>query len=245
MLLAGENRSTAAGLVLGLAIINKPWGVLALPPALLAAREGRTRMLALAVGVGVGAGWALGAYLASPSHFGRIVIGASTSVVAHPVDAWWPLAHLHVAPGVERAYFPPALVSDHARELAVLLAIPLSLPLARASKRTMPDCLALLALLFAVRCLLDPSNHVYYQVPLVLALVAWEATTRGLPIVAMAATFGFWLVFHTISGIASLDVQFAAYLAVIVPVVAVLIASATGRRPRMRSAAVERRLSVA
>ena len=37
VLLAGENRSTAAGLVLGLAIINKPWGVLALPPALLAA----------------------------------------------------------------------------------------------------------------------------------------------------------------------------------------------------------------
>ena len=41
------------------------------------------------------------------------------------------------------------MVSDHARELAVLLAIPLSLPLARASiQRTMPDCLALLALLF-------------------------------------------------------------------------------------------------
>ena len=73
-----------------------------------------------------------------------------------------------------------------------------------------------------MRCLLDPSNHVYYQVPLVLALVAWEASTRGLPVVAMAATFGFWFVFHTVSGVASLNVQFAAYLAVMVPVLAMV-----------------------
>lgn len=243
VLLAGRDRTTAAGLVLGLAVINKPWGILAVAPVLLAAHRGQTRMILLAGSVGLA--WVLGAYLASPSHFSRIVIGASTSVVAHPVDAWWPFAHLHVAPGVERAYFPPALISAHARELAVLLAIPLSLPLARAANRTTGECLALLALLFGVRCLLDPSNHVYYQLPLVLALVAWEATTRGLPVVAMAATFGFWFVFHTVSGVASLNVQFAAYLAVMVPVLAVVSAPATGRRSRAQGGALGGNISLA
>ena len=166
-------------------------------------------------------------------------------MVAHPVDLWWPLAHLHAAPGVTRAYFPPALISDHARELAVLLSIPLCIPLLRARERSTEQCLALLALLFLVRCLLDPSNHVYYQVPFLIALVAWEASTRGVPVVAMCATVGFWLVFHTISGVASLDVQFLTYLAVTLPLLVVLAPPAMGRRLSARGWPLRRELSVA
>jgi glycosyl transferase family 87 len=220
VLVADDGRSGLAGLLLGLAMINKPWGVLALAPVLLAARERTLRVLLIAAAICVA--WTTVAYLGAPSHFGRIVFGASTSVVAHPVDLWWPLAHLHLAPGVTPAYFPPPFVSAHARELAVLLMLPLSLPLLRRVDRSAADCLALLALLFLLRCLLDPSNHVYYQIPLVVALAAWEARSSRAPVLALGATGGFWLVFHTISGTGSLSAQFVSYLLVVTPLALVL-----------------------
>jgi hypothetical protein len=227
VLLAADGRSTLAGVVLGLAVINKPWGVLAIAPVLLAARGGRVRLAVVAGSIG--AAWVASAWLASPAHFGRIVLGASTSVVAHPVDLWWPFAHLHTAAGVTPAYFPPRLISDHARELAVLLSIPLSIPLARRPERSVDACLALLALLFLGRCALDPSNHVYYQVPLVIALVAWEARSSGAPVLALLATAAFWLTFHTVSGTGSLNAQYAAYLATVLPLAAVLARPAMGK----------------
>ena len=48
-------------------------------------------------------------------------------------------------------------------------------------------CLALLALLLLMRCVLDPGDHIYYHVPLVLALAAWEIETRGWPLLALWA----------------------------------------------------------
>jgi len=222
VLLARGRRSGWAGMLLGLAVINKPWGVLAAPPVLLAARE--RRLVLAAAASAIAASWTAAAYALDPAHFGRIVLGASTSVVAHPVDLWWPLARLHTAPGVQSAYFPPHLVSAHARELAVALSVPPSLVLlARSrSRRSAADCLALLAFVFLVRCLLDPSNHVYYQVPFVVALTAWEAWLGRPPLLALLAVAGFWLIFHPISGTGSLTAQFVAYLAVTVPLAFVL-----------------------
>jgi hypothetical protein len=222
VLLAGAGRSSLAGIALGLAVINKPWGVLAITPVLLAAPSAREALAAgwrAAVIVGL---WLAAAYAGSSTQFGRAVLGASTSVVAHPVDLWWPLAHLHRAPNVTPAYFPPQLVADHARELAVLLAIPLSIPLVRQPRRSTNSCLALLATLLLTRCLLDPSNHVYYQVPFVIALTAWEARSRGLPVLSLLATLGFFLVFHTVSGTGSLWAQYVFYLAVALPLLVVV-----------------------
>lgn len=239
VLLAGNDRNGLAGVALGLAVINKPWGALAIPPVLLAARDGRLRLMIVAGAIAVA--WSGAAYLFDPAHFALIVHGASVSVVAHPVDLWWPLARLHAAPGVTRAYFPPHMISAHARELALVLAIPLSVPLFRHRDRSTEQCLALLALLFLLRCVLDPSNHVYYQVPLITALVAWEARLHRAPLVALLATAGFWLVFHTISGTGSLTAQFVGYLAVALPLVWVLGRVVVGpagivpRRDRHRS----------
>jgi hypothetical protein len=220
VLLAGGNRTTLAAVALAVALINKPWAVFAIPPVLLAAPS-RKLELGLLAGAIVAA-WTGAAYLASPANFARELHAASEALVAHPVDLWWPLAHLVAPANVTPAYFPPRLVSSHARELAVVLALPLSVPLARRGTRSSTDCLALLALLFLVRCLLDPSNHVYYQVPFVISLCAWEARRGAAPTLALVATVGFWLVFHTISGIASLDVQFAAYMVLTLPLAAIL-----------------------
>jgi hypothetical protein len=86
------------------------------------------------------------------------------------------------------------------------------------------------------RCLLDPSNHVYYQVPFIIALTAWESRVRGAPLLSLATTAAFWLTFHTISGTGSLEAKFAAYLATTLPIAALLVRPAFGKawRPAAR-----------
>jgi hypothetical protein len=226
VLLAGEEHVTLAGLALGLALVNKPWGVLAVIPVVLAAPRGRTR-LCLVAGA-IAAGWIAGIYVVDPSHFRRIALVASGSEVAFPGDLWWPLSRLQATPGVGAAYFPPALVAAHARELVVLLALPISLPLALRRDRSPESPLALLALLFLARCMLDPSNHVYYQLPLVIAIAAYECRCQRMPVVALLAIAGFWVVFHPISTVAGLNLQYATYLAVSLPLLVYLIPPATG-----------------
>jgi hypothetical protein len=228
VLLAASGRSELAGGLLGLAIINKPWGVLAVLPALLAAPGGRIRLLA--IGGVIAGGWTAATYVGSPSNFRHSLLTASSAVVAHPQDLWWPLARLHVAAGTTPWYSPPALVGAHARTLAVLVAVPLAVPIARRRERTVDDALALLALLFLLRCVLDPSNHVYYQVPFVLALAAWEARVRGAPLLSLASLGGFYVIFHTVSGTGSLTAQFLAYMALVIPLAGYLAAVILGAR---------------
>jgi hypothetical protein len=225
VLLAGADRPALAGIALGLAVINKPWGVLAVAPALLAAPRGRVE-LALVAG-GIAAAWFSVTYVAAPAHFAASL--SAISPVAHPEELWWPLAHLSASPGTTPYHFLPAAIVAHGRELAALVAVGLSVGLARRSGRSTENCLALLALAFLVRCLLDPSDHVYYHVPFVVALVAWEARSRGAPILALLATGLLWLVFHTVSGVAGVNLQFVAYVAVTMPFVVLLLGPALGR----------------
>ena len=73
---------------------------------------------------------------------------------------------------------PPEWLSPLTHPLIALLVVPLSLLWARVH-RAMPrfggeNVLLLLALLFLLRCVLDPWNAVYYELPFVLALLSWE-----------------------------------------------------------------------
>lgn len=237
VLLSGADRSALAGLALGCALINKPWGLFAIPPVLLANPAGFRRLLAGVLAVLLP--WTLLAYGLDPARALRAMTSASSlTAVAHPVSLWWPLAHVVQRPGIPRYFAPPHFLLYHARELAVLLAIPLSLPLARKrlraarGERASTDAaLALLALLLLLRCALDPSNHVYYAVPFVLALLAWESRVSRRPTLALLATGLLWLVFHTISGIAGVWPQYVAYMLVILPLAIVLWRPATGCAP--------------
>ena len=70
--------------------------------------------------------------------------------------------------------------------VTVLVAIPLTALWWFSPRRTPDDVLALLALLFLVRALLDPVSDPYNFVPFLLALVAWEGLTRrGLPLASL------------------------------------------------------------
>jgi hypothetical protein len=225
VLLAQRGPVGLAGIVLGLAIVNKPWGLLAIAPALIATdHPARTAAVAAAV-CGTWLGLAL---LFAPGQLSHSL--SMLSIVAHPEELWWPLARQRFAAGGIPVQLLPTLVSSHARELAVMLALPLALPTARRGRRSGSQCLALLALLLLVRCVLDPSDQGYYHVPFVLALVAWETLVVGPPIVSLATIAALWLVFHG-AGIDG-DLLWVAYMAIVLPLAAALAAASHGRLPR-------------
>jgi hypothetical protein len=235
VLLAGRRRPALAGLLLGLAVVNKPWGALAAVPALLAApREDRVQLGACAAALAVP--WFAASALVAPHAFSR-VLGAVWPV-AHPVDIWWPLAAPTIAPGGMHVWFAPGFLGSHGRELIVLIPVAAALALAPFGERTLERCLALLALAFLLRCLMDPSDHFYYHLPFVVALVAYESRTRSAPVLALLATGLLWVVFHTVSGAASLNVQFLAYLAVALPLTAALVAELLPGRVLLARAAI-------
>ena len=69
--------------------------------------------------------------------------------------------------------------------------------------------LVLLALLLLARCVLDPWNNVYYELPFLLALLAWEALCRPErpPVLALAATVATWATFQQAPLYLSPDLQ--------------------------------------
>jgi hypothetical protein len=238
VLLAGSDRPTLAGLALGLAVVNKPWGALAAVPALFAAPRGdRVRVAASAAALAVP--WFAASSLVAPDAFSR-VLGAVWPV-AHPVDIWWPLATPTIAPGGLHEWFTPGFLASHGREFVVLVPVAATLALARLGERTTERCLGLLALAFLLRCLVDPSDHFYYHLPFVVALVAYESRTRSAPVLALLGTGLLWFLFHTVSAVASLDVQFVVYLAVALGLATALVAELLpGRGLYPRAAIVAR-----
>ena len=94
------------------------------------------------------------------------------------VQSWWYVA------GPEL----PARIADATHPAIVLAAIPLTLLAYRrgvGADRVLP----LLALLFLIRCVIDPSNNYYYHLPLLFALLAWDVQTRRrLPYTTLAVT---------------------------------------------------------
>ncbi len=222
LLAALSGHSGWAGLALGAAVAAKPWAVVAVLPALLAAEGGRVRLLLTAAATTAGA--ELPFLLAQPS-------GAGSSTVArlstaphyfHPTQIFWPLREVIVDPATgATGYRGPALIHQYSHPAIVLLALPLSAIFAlrlRAGHVERRDALALLALLLFARSLLDPWNTIYYVLPAILALVSWEALTRdGLPVGAMAISGLTYVSFVTLAGRLGADALAAAYLAWAIP----------------------------
>jgi hypothetical protein len=176
--------------------------------------------------------------LSRPAAHGGYVTAA---VFFHPQQVWWlfgvPATHAFQAAG-HGTRMGPAWLAPIPHPLIVALAVPLAaLWWERGGRaaRDRHDALALLAALFLVRCALDPWNLVYYELPLVVALAAWEARReRGLPVLALTATACTWVSFVTY-GAHTGDGPFAIYFAWVVPLAAVLARQLLGRGARRRS----------
>ena len=198
VLTALNGRALLAGAMLGLAVACKQWAVLAVLPVLLAVPRGHVRLLAAAAVAGGAA--MLPIVIADMGQFAAVqqTIGSS----AHwfrPRQIWWPLGATP-APELDApagAAVTPAWLIPIAKPLIVGLSLPLAaLWLRRRGPQT--DVLALLSLLMLARCALDPWNSIYYHLPLVIALLAWEvACKRRIPIVTVATTAAVWLSFRS------------------------------------------------
>lgn len=248
VLAAGGERAILAGVLLGIAIANKEWAVLATGPVLLALPAGR-RLRGLASAGGVAAAVLAPFLIVGSSGLvaGTRAAAAPPSAIFQPWQAWWFLGHHGAAVhGIFGALKPgyrtgPPWAGPVSHPLIVLLGAALSAALAfefrgtlwpggrrgpeRASTRAaLPEsrALLLLALVLLLRCILDTWDTIYYPLPFLLALLAWEVGGRGTrpPVLALGSTVLLWVSFQWLPAHASPDAQAAFFLAWSLPLAA-------------------------
>ena len=237
LLAAIDRRTVLAAVLLGLAIASKSWAVLAIGPVLLALPGHPRRLLALGIAGAVTAVVLAPIVLAGMAEGGSgstlVAAATTTGQIFHPWHVFWFLGDnapgligyggLPLRPGFRAA---PEWLMPLTHPLIVALVVPLSLGWARA-RRALPrlggeQLLLLLALLLLLRCVLDPWNAVYYELPFLLALLCWEALCRPQrpPVLALGATLANWLTFEYAPGVLTADMQCAFFLAWSLPLVA-------------------------
>ncbi|HEX4519818.1 MAG TPA: hypothetical protein VH063_09590 [Gaiellaceae bacterium] len=200
VLLALDRHTVWAALALGLAVATKEWALLAVAPTLLAARPGGRMKLAAGAAVTAAAVY-LPFFVRDPHAFMTAIRGeAHVESSATPETVWLLAAHsekFHVDGFPTLTYHAVAhWVPPVSHALIVLAAIPIGLLLWRRGASG-ADALALLALLFLLRCVLDPVDQDYFHLPFVLALLAFETWSRRdrLPLGTVAAAACLWLTF--------------------------------------------------
>jgi hypothetical protein len=196
VLLAGHGRPLLSGVALGVAIASKQWALLAVAPAVLAAPRRDLRMLIPVVGIPAAAIAPM--WFADIGGFTSEARGvAGTGGQFHPHTILWPLAQPGPdLPSGEPGAIAPAWLSPLPKPAILVVGLALSLVFARVRReRTLSDALLLLAVVLLARCLLDPWNLVYYHLPVVLALAAWEVYEGRRPLLALAVTALAWISF--------------------------------------------------
>ena len=229
VLAAAGRRTVLAAILLGLAIATKLWAVLAIGPVLLALPQRRVFALGLAGAVS----FVVLLPIALVGTHEMVIAGASvTGPISTPWQLFWFLGdtgqfitNANGVPRPEGWRVPPEWLSPLTHPLIALLVVPLSLAWAwlhRAREVAGEQLLLLLALLFLLRCILDPWNLVYYELPFLLALLTWEALShpQRLPYGALAANALVWLTFEPMRDWLSPDMQSAFFLAWALPLAA-------------------------
>jgi hypothetical protein len=271
MLLSGRGRPVWAGALFGLAIANKDWALLALGPVLWAlpsrpgVRRRRQAGICLATAGATAAIILAPLALASPGGFAAQTSGAALAQqeIFQPFELWWflgtpnhvpaPSGHPRTVPvGAPLSTHPqwrlaPAWLTGLPHPLIIMLALPLTLLAWRHRRPGSP--LLLLALLLALRCVLDPWDTDYYALPFIFALLAWElrGENAGPPVLALSSTALAWVSYQWLPSHVSPDAQAAFFLAWTLPLIAALALRlyAPGRlsgssrraRPAVRTAA--------
>jgi hypothetical protein len=239
---AGARRPLLAGVLLGLALANKQWALIAVVPLLAILPDRRPRMLAAA-----GTTCLL---VMLPLLLGGSAVETTKAVaqdgglIFQPWHIWWFLGeHGETVTGIFGSYPDhrniPTWLAGHERQLVVAIVLGTSLMLLpRVRRRGWPDGLLLLAFAFQVRCLVDTWNVSYYAVPLVIALVTWELHAfKRPPVLSLAVTLCAWFTLVWLPPYALPDVQALAYLAWSIPLTGLLAARLIwGERLRLEPA---------
>ncbi len=199
VLAALDRRPTLASVLLLGAVVAKQWAVLAILPAVLATDRGRLRILLLA---GLGTAAVLSTQLFAIGGTAGTMV--HTGTLFHPHQIYWPLGidapAAFTAAGHGELTAPAWLQGLTRPVLMGVAALLCAAWWVRERGRTAgrEEVLVLLALVFALRCALDPWNLVYYHLPLTLALLAWEVR-RGepWPVLTLAVSLLAWISFVT------------------------------------------------
>lgn len=245
VLLAGRDRPIWAGIVLGLAVANKEWALLAVGPVLLALPGGR-RLPCLASAGAVAAAVLAPLALVGSGGFVAVTRGtaAPSGAIFQPWQVWWFFGHhgalvhglfgapkpgYRTGPAWAGALSHPLIIGAGLLLTAALWLRrlhPLRLRARRDGARALSerDALLALALLLLLRCLLDTWDNVYYLLPFVFALLAWEVggPERRPPVLALSSTVLGWISFQWLPGHLSPDGQAAFFLAWSLPLAVVL-----------------------
>lgn len=252
VLLASRGRWLLAGASLGLAIANKEWALLAAGPVLLALPS-PSRWKALAT-ASVSAGAVLAPLtLASSGGFAagaRAVAAPASAAIFQPWQVFWFLGHhgplVHGLFGAAKPGYRvgPAWIGAVSHPLIIAAGLALAAALwllgrARRAKLCEQDALLALALVLLLRCVLDTWDAVYYPLPFVLALLAWEVGRDNgrPPVLALTSSVLVWISFQSLSQRVSPDLQAAFFIAWSVPLAGWLSARlfSPGRRAPLRS----------
>jgi hypothetical protein len=224
---AWNRRPVAAGLMLGIAIATKQWALLGAGPVLLAALPHEWRRVGI-VALAIAALLYIPVVVGNPSRFREASHDAANpDANATPANVWWPLTRVvhdqRLAPGTQ-AQRPPDAVKVLARWLVLALAFGLSAALLLRTREPGLDCLlALAALVFLLRCMLDPYTFSYHHWPFLVALAAYETIgNRRLPLLAIAATTALWWMSYHLSPGGNGDALLHFYLAWTLPLAALL-----------------------
>jgi Glycosyltransferase family 87 len=237
VLLAGAGRPLWAGLLLGLAIANKEWALVATGPVLLALVAGVGAFRWKQVAVCLASAGAVAAVvltpllLASPGGF-----AVKTGQIFQPWQVWWFFGrHGQLVTRMFGATLPgyrisPGWASTISHPLIVLVGLGMAGALWLRRGRevraiTAHDALLLLALVLLLRCILDTWDTGYYMLPFLIALLSWEALgqSRRPPIAALVGVVLPWLLLKELSarGV-SPDLQAALFLVWTLPLAMVI-----------------------
>jgi hypothetical protein len=247
VLLAGRSARGASalwcGILLGLAIANKQWALLAAGPVLLALPAKRGLQCLASAGATAAAVLAPLA-LASSGAFAASTraVAAPGSAIFQPWQLWWFLGHhgalVHGTFGAPKPGYRigPRWAGEVSHPLIIAVGVALTVLLwllrrhARSSRPVTPrpaplsaqEALLALALLLLLRCLLDTWNNIYYMLPFVLALLAWEVgrPKRQPPVLALSCTVLVWASFQWLPQLVSADAQAALFLLWTLPLAA-------------------------
>jgi hypothetical protein len=178
-----RGRLVWAAVLLGLAIATKQWALLAIGPVILAVGRPHWWRVTLAAG-GIVTALMLPLLLSDRDQFEAATRAAASAPSKVNYQSWWYLLDRDL-PGWLPQYTKPALV---------LSAIPLTLLVVYRRGFSAGAALPLLALLFLIRCVVDPQTNAYYHVPLLLALLAWDVQMRRLMPYATLTVIGLLVV---------------------------------------------------
>jgi len=236
VLSARRDRATLAGVVVGLAIANKAWALVAVVPVLWLLSAHRFRALVIAGAIPVLA--LLPLVVRDLTHTAQATAGgsglshvtgiASTSYVLKPWNVWWFFGDSH---HLVRSTFgsshplyrsPPEWITHISHPLAIIVPLAVCLWVAsRMDRRRWTQALLLLALALQLRCMFDAWNIDYYQAPFTIALLAWELLERRrVPVISFVVIATGWVVTTILPFNVSPDVQAASYLAWSIPTTA-------------------------